>query len=46
MISNQQFSIDQVNMAQQSIQTTIDTVGAMKIAHASQKEQMKKIDIN
>ena len=37
MISNQQFSIDQVNLAQQSIQTTIDTVGAMKIANIAQK---------
>lgn len=33
---NQQFSLDQVQMASETIQTTIDTVGAMKIAHKAQ----------
>lgn len=43
---NQQFNMDQVMFAQESLAETANTVGAMKDANKALKKQFKAIDIN
>jgi len=43
---NQQFNIDQVSFAQESLTETANTVSAMKDANKSLKKQFKSININ
>ena len=43
---NQQFNMDQVMFAQESLAETANTVGAMKDANKALKKQFKSIDIN
>ena len=43
---NQQFNVDQVAFAQESINDTINTVAALKAANQTQKETMKAFDMN
>ena len=38
---NQQFNVDQVAFATESMQDTINTVAALKVANVAQKETMK-----
>ena len=45
-VMNQQFNIDQVAFAQESVQDTINTVAALKEANIAQKEQMKNLDMD
>merc|ERR1711915_226895 len=45
-VMNQQFNVDQVAFAQESIQDTINTVTAMKAANVQQKQMMKQIDLD
>ena len=42
----QQFSLDQMQFAQETVQNTIDTAAAMKQGVAAKKELMKNININ
>lgn len=43
---NQQFNVDQVAFPTESMQTTLQTVDAMKVANHSLKTQMKSMDID
>lgn len=43
---NSQFSIDTMNFTKENIQTTIDTVNAMKMVNQLQKDQMKNINLD
>lgn len=45
-IMNQQFNVDQVAFAQESIQDTINTVAALKQANVAQKEVMKNFNMD
>lgn len=45
-IMNQQFNVDQVAFAQESIQDTINTVAALKQANIAQKEVMKNFNMD
>ena len=45
-IMNQQFNVDQVAFAQESIQDTINTVQALKTANVAQKETMKNFNMD
>ena len=45
-VMNQQFNVDQVAFAQESIADTINTVSAMKEANIQQKEMMKGMDMD
>ena len=45
-VMNQQFNVDQVAFAQESIQDTINTVSALKSANEVQKAQMKNLDMD
>ena len=46
MIQNQQFNVDQMAFASESIQSNINMFDAMKSATEAQTEQMKKINFN
>lgn len=43
---NQQFNVDSVAFAQESMQDTINTVAALKQANIAQKEVMKNFDMD
>ena len=43
---NQQFNVDQVAFAQESIQDTINTVSALKEANVQQQAMMKNMDMD
>ena len=43
---NQQFNVDSVAFAQESIQDTLNTVSALKEANTAQKAQMKNINMD
>jgi charged multivesicular body protein 5 len=43
---NQQFNVDQVAFAQESIQTTINTVQALKAANVAQQAVMKNFNMD
>ena len=45
-LMNQQFSLDQVQFAQETIQNTIDTSAVLKQAVGVKKDMMKNININ
>ena len=45
-LMNQQFDVDQVAFAQESIADTINTVAALKQANTAQKEVMKNFDMD
>ena len=45
-VQNQQFNVDQVAFANESIQDTLNTVSAMKEANKAQKAQMAKFDFD
>jgi charged multivesicular body protein 5 len=45
-VMNQQFNVDQVAFAQESIQTTINTVQALKAANVAQQAVMKNFNMD
>merc|ERR1712232_955326 len=45
-LMNQQFNVDQVAFAQESMQDTINTVAALKEANTQQKETMKNFNMD